>query len=452
MSIIAKTDLKTIENSAVKLTLTISKDVTKEEYTKLIKEYSKSAVIKGFRKGKVPAAVLESKYGEGIKAEAFMGIIDKSLNEAFETVEQKPLGYARPELVDEEELKFDLDKDFTFSVVYDVFPEFELTNYKGIEFIKDQVSILKKDIDAELEKLQEQNSIAIPKKDGIVAKDDIVTLDFVEVDADKAEIENTKREDFTFTIGTGYNLYKIDEDIIGMKLDEEKIITKKYAEDFEDAQLAGKEISLKVKIKAIKINDVPALDDDFAQDIDEKYETLEDLKKDTKKGLQDKVDAILREKALEQIFEKIQETTEMTLPKSMVDAELESNFQSIAQRFGIPAEQYEQILTAQGKSKEDIFEEWREDTIKNTKSKIILGKVVELENIEATDEDFDKEVKEAASLYAKSEEEMKEMFESHGMKDYLLDEIRTKKAVDLLIDSGIEKKGEKKSLVDLLSK
>ncbi|MBN2653011.1 MAG: trigger factor [Spirochaetales bacterium] len=452
MSIITGTKLETIENSAVKLTLTISKDVTKNEYSKLLKEYSKKAVIKGFRKGKVPTNVLETKYGEGIKAEAFMNLIDSSLNEAFETVEKKPLGYSRPELVNEEELKFDLETDFSFSVIYDTFPEFELANYKGIEYTQAQVTVGKKELDEELKKLQQQSAIAVPKKDGVVANEDIVTVDFVELNADKSENAETKREDFTFTVGTGYNTYKIDEDIIGMKLDEEKAISKKYPEDFEDKELAGKEINLKVKVTSIKVNDIPALDDEFAQDIDEKFETLEDLKKSVKADLEKQRDGILREQSLEQIFDKIQETTEIVIPNSMVESELESNFQSIAQRFGISAEQYLQIMESQGKKKSDIFDEWRADVTKNTKNKLILGKIVELENIEVSDEDFNKEITEAANLYGKTEEEMKKMFEARGMKDYLLDEIKTKKAVDLLIDSGVQKKGEKKSFVDLIAK
>ena len=124
--------------------------------------------------------------------------------------------------------------------------------------------------------------MVIDKKDETVEKNNIVTIDYVELDDAKNEIAGTKREDFVFTVGTGENLYKVDDDIIGMKKGDSKEITKEFKKDYEDSDLAGKTVNLKVTVKAVKIRDLPALDDDFAQDCNEKYKTLQDMKDDIK--------------------------------------------------------------------------------------------------------------------------------------------------------------------------
>jgi trigger factor len=451
MSLIAEKKLENIENSAVKLTVTVSKDTAKEEYKKLLKDYSRKAHIKGFRKGKAPVSVLENKFGEAIKSESFMNLIEKSVSEALDTAEKKPLYYSQPTLLDEENLNFSFDEDFSYAVSYDIFPEFELGEYTGIEYDKPSVTIKASDIKAELEKIQQQNAMVIPKASGTVAKDDIVTVNFAELDENDNEIEGSKREDFTFTVGTGYNTYKIDEDILRWKKGTEKVIEKTFPEDFENPEMAGKSVKLKVAITEVKVNDLPAIDDELAQDVDDKFETLDDLKASIKERLTEQRDAKLREVALEQILNKVQESTTIEVPESMIKNELESNFSQVAQRFGISAEQYEEILQAQGKDKEAVFAEWKEDATKNLKNQLILGKIVEAEKIETSDEDFDAEIKKSAELYGKTEEEIKKMFEAQGMKDYLLDEIKTKKAVDLLIKKGKAVKGEKQDFVDLIS-
>ena len=195
-----------LEKSAVKLTVTIAKKDVEDAYNGVIAKYVKNAQIPGFRKGHVPANVLERKYGESLKADAMSELIDKSFGEIFEEEkEMRPLPYAQPAM--ESAPEFDLTKDFTYSVTFDVFPKVEVKNFSGITIKEPQVEISESDIKEELKSIQERNAMVVDKKDSEAAKkDDIATVDFFEIGDDGKEITGSKREDFTFTIGSGENI------------------------------------------------------------------------------------------------------------------------------------------------------------------------------------------------------------------------------------------------------
>ena len=298
-------NVERLDNSAVKLTITVAQESLADQYSSLLKEYAKSAQIKGFRKGHVPPEVLERKFGESIKFEASQKVLEESLKSVFDEIDEKPLPYSQPSL--DGELDLDIEKDLTYSVVYDVYPEIELGEYKGLEIEVPQVKVTKEDEERELTALQEQNAIVIDKEEGTVDEGNIVTVDYCELDADGNEIEETKREDFVFTQGSGYNVYKIDDDVLGMAPGDEKIVDKEYPEDFEDENLAGQKKQLRITLKAIKERQLPEIDDDLAQDISDAYETIDDLKKDIKERLENTVEARLRDRKTGALVEKIVE-------------------------------------------------------------------------------------------------------------------------------------------------
>ena len=259
-----------LEKSAVKLSVTVDKADVEQAYNSTISKYVKNAQIPGFRKGHVPASVLEKKYGESLKADTIGEIIDTAVSEIFEKeTDNRPLPYAQPVL--EEMPALDVTKDLKFTLTYDVFPKVSVKDFAGVTVKEPQVTVGDAEIDEEIKAMQERNAMVIEKKDNTVEKDNIVTIDYVEVGEDGKEIADTKRQDYVFTVGSGENLYKIDDEILGMKKDETKEITKKFKKDYEDTDLAGKTVKLNVTIKAVKFRDLPAIDDDFAQDCNEKY-------------------------------------------------------------------------------------------------------------------------------------------------------------------------------------
>jgi len=448
---IAEKKIEKQENSSVKLTVTVNGEETSKAYKDLLAKYGKEIQIKGFRKGKVPASVIEKKFGEGIMQEASGKLVDSAFKEAVDSLEkeEQPLGYASPVLEGEPEMK--AGEDFSFSVTYDVFPSITLEKWDGVEITEPQVKILKKHEDAELEKLREQNAVVQDKESKTVAKDNIITINYAEVDDKDEVIEGTSREDFVFTQGTEQNYYKLDEEIKGMKVDKEKVIEKEYPEDFEVSELAGQKKRIKVKIVAVKERILPKLDDEFAQDVSEDYETLEDLRKATRDQLQKRADDLAKNKMTEELLEKLRETASFDIPESMIRQELENNWNNFIRQFGMPEEQILPILTAQGRTKEDMMGDWREDSEKNLRSQLILGYILDKETIEVSDADLDEEMGKQAEMYNMKLEDIKNTFTQNGMIDYLKNEISRTKLIDQLIAKAKVTKGDKVDFDDFVN-
>lgn len=440
-------NLETLENSSVKLSIKVPSSEIEKEYNNLVNEYCKTVQIKGFRKGKVPPQVLIRKFGPALLEETAEKIIEKSITEALEDIEKKPISYATPEVKTED--KLELGKDFSFDLIYDVFPEVEVGEYKGIEVEELETKVMAADIKKELELLQDQNSIVVDKKDGIVDKDSIVTVDFVELDTEGNEIPNTKRESFVFQVGSGYNIYKIDDDIIGMKKDEEKVIKKKYPEDFEHKELAGKEVALKVKVQAVKKKELPKIDDELAQDISDKYQTLEDLKKDIKKKLKELAESRIKSNKLEQIIKKIVENSKVPLPKSMIDFELETRWRNFVAQLRADEQTIINMLKAEGKTKEDLFNEWRPSTEQGLREALVVREILKKENIQVTDDEIEAEIKKEAEANNMSYEELKERVEKGNLKDSLKDDIAKQKLFDMLLENAVVTGKKKVKFMDL---
>jgi len=406
--------------------------------------------VRGFRKGKVPVSVLIQKFGDSLLSETSANIIENSLQEALGDVEQKPLAYAIPELKGEPSLE--LGKDFSFTVTYDTFPDIELGEYKGLEVTIPEVKITKKDEERELEGIRDQNAIVVPKEEGTVEQEDIVTVNYVELDEKGEEKPGTSRQDFVFTVGSGYNLYRFDDDVVGMTPNEEKVIEKEFDADYEYEELRGKKVSIKVTVTAIKRKQLPELDDDLAQDISEKYKTLQDLKDDIKKRLQDDLDARLRSAKVDGIMDQIIESSKIDLPKAMVDAELELSWDNFVAQSRLDESRVLQLLTSQGRSKEALIEEWKPASVKSIKSRLIINEIAEKEKLEASDEDVEKELERQAELRNSTVEEVRDLFEKNNSMEYLKRDVTDRKVFDLMLADAKISKGEKSTYVDLVNK
>ncbi len=439
-----------LENATVRLTVTIDKDTVNEKYNEVVKHYAKEAQVKGFRKGKVPFEIMERKFGDSLKWEATHQLLDESLRETLEEIEEKPLPYSQPELDGEVELQ--KDEDFTFSVKYDVYPKIELGEYNGVEVEVDEIEITDEDMERELKNIQEQNAVVQEKSSGAVEQDDIVTIDYWELDENDEPKDDTRREDFVFTVGTGYNLYKLDDDIIGMEAGAEKVVTKEFPDDYEHSELAGQTKKVGVKIKTIKQRELPELDDELAQDVSEKYETLEDLKRDIRKRLEEAAENRMRDEKVQKILDKIVENSELELPGSMLDAELDQFWQEFVQKFQAVPEQIEQMLAAQGMTKDDFKQRWREDAEKRLSRRLVVQKILENEEIEVSDEEFDADIKEKAEASSMDLEQTREYIEQNNMTEYLRREVRERKLYDQLIERATVKPGEKVKFLDAMQR
>lgn len=441
-------EITKLENSAVKLTVTVAKKDVAAGYNETITKYAKNIQIPGFRKGHVPVAVLERKYGEALKADAAGEIIEKALGEVFDSIDEKPLPYAQPTM--DEPPVLDTAKDLTFSVTYDIFPVVKVENFDGITIKEPVVTIGDDDIKEELEQIRERNAMVLDKKDDeAAAKDDIVTINYCELDENGNTVEGSERQDFVFTIGSGQNLFKIDDDVIGMKKGDSKEITKTYDKDFENDELAGTTKKLKVTVTALKARNLPDLDDELAQDVNEKYNTLEDMKADIKKNMEAAKDKRINDMKSNSLLEQLVEKNAFDLPKSMIAAELDSRWRMMAQQFRTTPEQLDKMVSASGQTKEAMLTEWTGDAEKMLKSRIIVDALLKEKDITVTPEEIEAEYEKIAVEAGISVEEVKKHYADPRSKEYLIDDTKEQKLYKDLFAQVKVVKGDKMSFADL---
>lgn len=453
MKAVKKSVIEKLENSAVKLTITVDGTQTRVVYNRLLAKYAKEAVMPGFRKGHVPSSLLEKKFGSSLVAEAFYNLLEESVKEALDEVKEKPLHTTTPKLLDEESLKPLLDEDFTFSIQYDTFPEIQLGNYEGVEVEIPDASITDEDLNDELKRIQEQNAMMIDKSEGKIEKGDSVTMNYCELDEAGKVVESTKGEGFTFTVGNFYSPYQVDEEVVGMTKEEIKVFTKDYSDDEKDEKLKGRKgVRIQVQIKSIKRKEIPALDDELAQDVSEKFKTLDDLKADAKKRLNEQLEARQKELTINAIIEKIVENSQMEIPESMIQAELDNQLHHMAHQMGMQPQQMKAIFEGNPESLKEMTDEWRPSAIKNLKQSMILNEIIDKEKIEVTDSDVEAEYQKMEEQTGRPASEIKEYYLANKAQIYLKSDIQSRKAMELLISKAVVKKGKKSSFMDVMKK
>jgi trigger factor len=450
----ATKEVELLENSQVKLRIHIPADDVKKEYDSIVKEYCEKAHLDGFRRGKVPREIVIRKLGPALVDQTRGEVLEKSLSEVFESVEQKPIPYATPEIKADDALE--LGKEYSFEVIYDTYPTIELGPYTGLEVDQPAWEITDEDLGRELQGIQEQNALFTDKDAGDVEKGNIVNLDYVELEnldehgAAGAERAGTKREAFVFEVGTGYNVYKVDDDVVGMKKGDTKIVTRSFPEDFETRALAGKTVILRITLNSIKEKKLPEINDELAQDMSEKFQTLDDLKADIRRKLEDAVKSALRSKTITRVLDSVVETSKIPLPASMVDYQLESMWQEYASRLRVDEKQLTALLAQQGKTVDDLRTEWTPGAEKRARMQLVVSEIAKREGIAVEDSDLDEEIAKMAVERQVTPAELKDSLSKNDLVDYMRSNLRMDKLYDHLLSKTTIRTGEKRKVLDIL--
>ena len=433
---VTEKNVKELENSQASLTLTVDAATIEKAYQARLQKYAKTIEMPGFRKGHVPTSVIERKFGQGIREESTFDCMEENLKETIETLEesQRPLPYSVPELQDEETLlPFKKDSDITFTVKYDIYPKFDLPQYTGLEVEVKKAEVTDEDIDNEIKRLQSQNAMVV-RKDGPVADGDIVKVDVAELDAEGKEIEGSKNTDFTFTVGSGYNHYKIDTDIIGMAAGEEKTFDKTYGEDETNETLKGKTLKIYVKVNEVKYRDIPELDDDFAQDVKDEYKTVADLKAGIRADFEKRLEEAMKNVKANTIINEIASKAVISIPQSMLEYETENQWQRFVRQTNIPEEQLISYLGVQG-GKKAFTDGWKDSIIADLKKQMILDEIRKKEDFKIDEKEYEE----------KCNSEIKDSY-SDEQKDYLKsaikDEMQYAETIPYLLANNTFKEGE----------
>ncbi|WKC76312.1 trigger factor [Borreliella valaisiana] len=442
-------DIKLLPGSKVEVVIRVSKNVIQEKYNLLLQDYSSRLKIQGFRIGKVPINIIESKYSEGLRATVLEEVVSNSLKEFFKEEPKMPLSYASP-TIKEKNLRLNLDKDFEFTFVYETYPEFKIPSFDGIDIKVEvpEVFIDDSDIDNEIKRLQIENSIIIEDEEGIVKKDSIVKVDFVELDDVLNEIISTKRQDFVFTVGKSETYYDFDRDVVGMKINEERLIEKSYVTDYKFEELAGSSRKLKIKIKSIKKRDLPLIDDEFAKDISDRYNTLDDLKNFIRSNILDLIEEKKEALKLNKFFSTISEKLEIDIPHSMIEAEIEIVFKDTAKQNKMSLEEFKSMFYSSGYVGGKNL---KDEILSNLKSKLIIQKMVDLDPSEVTESDLKDEMIKQSENSGVSYEEIKKFYEDQNLISYLKDDIKRKRVKKKILTNLKEVKGKQVSFKDFVN-
>lgn len=424
---------KTENANEVKFEITVEAEKFDNAIKKVYFQSAKYFNIPGFRKGKAPMQIVEKYYGKEIFYEdAFNEVAQGALEEAI--AENKLEIVARPEI--DEIKQMEKGKDLIFTVVLQTKPEAELGKYKGIEIPKIEYNVTDKDIEHELEHMQEHNSRLVSIEDRPVEKGDIVTIDF-EGFADGKAFEGGKAENYELEIGSNTFIPGFEDQIIGMKLEEEKDVNVKFPKEYFSKDLADKEATFKVKLHEIKKKELPKLDDEFAKDASE-FDTLKELKEDIKKKLEKQNEDRTKYETEEAVVKALCENTKVDIPSGMIEAEVDRMYKDLETRLSYQGAKLEQYLKMMGKTEEEVKKEYEPQAKEGIKSRLAIEAVIKAEKIEATDKEVEDKLKEMAKSYGKEND--KEFLKNENVKNYIKESIESEKALEFLIKNAKIKK------------
>ena len=431
-----------LEKSMVALTVEVGAADFEAAVEKAYKKQRGSIRMPGFRPGKAPRKMIESMYGASVFYEEAVNIaLPDAYGTAVKEQELKVVGYPEVELIG-------VGKEgFSFKATVAVYPEVKLGQYKGLEAPKAEVKVVAADVNARLKEMAERNSRMVSVEDRAVKKGDIANIDF-EGFLEGVPFDGGKSDSHDLEIGSGSFVPGFEDQVIGMEIGQEKDLNITFPEDYH-ADLAGKSVVFHVKLNAIKVKEVPALDDEFAKDVSE-YDTLTELKKDVKAKLVQE-----REEAGKRAFEdivmgKAAENMEADVPDAMVEEQARrymENLRRQVQAQGIPFDQYMKMTNM---DEEKLLEEARPPAMGQVRMDLTIAAIVEAENLEASDEEVEAELAKMAGQYGIDVENMKKYMDVEVVREQVL----RGKAVAVVADSAVavkpaeEEKPKRKSKKD----
>jgi trigger factor len=392
------------------------------------KKVVKQVNVPGFRKGKMPRKMFEQRFGvESLYQDALDILLPKAYGDAVEETGIEPVD--RPE-VDIEKMEQGSNLIFTAKVT--VKPEVKLGEYKGLEVEKTETEVTDEDVQNELTRLQEQQAELVVKEEGAVENGDTVNIDF-EGFVDGEPFEGGKAENYSLEIGSGSFIPGFEEQLVGEKAGTEKDVNVTFPEEYHAEDLAGKPAVFKVKIHDIKAKQLPELNDDFAKEAEGEAETLDALKTDIRKKLEESKKQEAENKTRETVIEKASDNAEIDIPESMVNTELDRMIQEFGQRLQMQGMNLDLYYQFSGTSEEALREQMKEDANKRVRTNLVLEAIVDAENIEVTEEEIDAEFNKMAEMYQMEVDQIKQMLAMQGGNEAVTSDLKVRKAIDFLV-------------------
>ncbi|MEJ9211280.1 trigger factor [Bacillus smithii] len=417
-----------LEGNQGVLTVTVDADKVNEGLDYAFKKVVKTINVPGFRKGKIPRPLFEKRFGvESLYQDALDYILPEAYAKAVEESGIEPVD--RPE-IDIEQLE--KGKELIFKATVTVKPEVKLGEYKNLEVEKVDTEVTDEDVENELKALQERYAELVVKEDGKAEEGDTVVIDF-EGFVDGEPFEGGKAENYSLELGSGSFIPGFEDQLIGTKAGDEKDVEVTFPEEYHAEELAGKPAVFKVKVHEVKAKVLPELDDEFAKDADEEAETLEDLKAKIKDRLKHQKEHEAEHALQDAVVEKATANAEIDIPEVMIENEIDRMMQEFSQNLSAQGMNLELYYQFSGQSEEDLRNQMKENAETRVRTSLTLEAIAKAENIEASEEDVEKELQRMADQFNLSVEDIKKAL---GDLENLKADLRISKAVEFLVENA----------------
>lgn len=423
--------VENLEKSMAKITITVDADAFEEAMVKSYNKNKKNISIQGFRKGKAPRKMVEKLYGPEVFYEDAANF---AIPDAYEEA-AKESGLeivSRPEI---DVVEIEKGKDFIFTATVAVKPEVTLGDYKGIEVEKKTVKVMAADVNAEIDKVREQNSRMITVENRGIKKDDTAVIDF-EGFVDGEPFQGGKGEDYSLIIGSHSFIDTFEDQLVGKKAGEEVDVNVTFPEEYHEASLKGKPALFKVTVKEIKKKELPKLDDEFASEVSE-FETLKEYKASVKKNLTERRKEEAKREKENEVVEKVVENITVELPEPMVDEQTQQMIQEFAGRLSSQGLSFDQYMQMTGMTVDALMGQMKPEAEKRIRTRLALEAIVDAEKIKATAKDIDKEIENMANMYQMEVDKIKEMI-GDAEKEQIGKDLAVQKAVDFVVKNAVE--------------
>ena len=429
--------VENLEKNMAKLTIEVSAEDLEKALESAYQKQKKQISVPGFRKGKVPRAMIEKMYGVDVFYEdAANALMQQNYAAA---VDESGIDIVSRPTVDV--VQIEKGKPFIFTAEVAVKPEVTLGKYMGVTVTKIDTSVSDEEVDEALEKERNNNARTINVTDRPVAQGDTAVIDF-EGFVDGVAFEGGKGENHSLTIGSGSFIPGFEEGLIGAELNKETEVNVTFPEDYHAAELAGKPAVFKCTVKEIKEKQLPDLDDEFASEVSD-FDTMAEYREDVQKKLTSKKEEEAKIAKEEAVLDAVIADAKMEIPDAMLETQQRQLLENFAQRIqaqGITLEQYMQFtgLTAQ-----TMMEQLKPEALKRIQSRLVLEAVAAAEKMEATEEDFEAEIKSIAESYQMEVDKVRELLGEQGAKQ-VKEDICVRKAADFIVDNAKEAKAAAK--------
>ena len=424
-----------LEKNMAKLTIEVEAEKFTAAITKAYNKNKGKMSVPGFRKGKVPQAMIEKMYGpEVFYEDAANFLIPDAYAEEVEAAEDLEV-VSQPKI---DVVQMEKGKNFIFTAEVALKPPVDLGKYKGVKIEKIDTEVTDEDIDKEIKREQEANARTITVEDRPVKDGDTAVIDFEGFIGDKA-FEGGKGENYPLVIGSGSFIPGFEEQLIGKNSGDDVDVKVTFPEDYNAKDLAGKEALFKVKINEIKEKELPELDDEFASEVSE-FDTMAEYREDVKKNLAEKKEKEAKDKKEDAVIEAIIKDSKMDIPEAMVETQARTMVNDYARRLQSQGLSLEQYFMFTGLDMDKFTDQMKEGARKRIESRLILEAVVKAENFEVTDEEYEKELERIAGESKMEVDKLKEYIgdDEYGKKQ-IIDDLKIQKAVDFVVDNAKEK-------------